>query len=288
MNERATMMTEQRIGERIAALDASLEDAAPLAVALSGGVDSMTLACRAHALLGNKAMMVHAASPAVPVEATARVREHAGRWGWHLLVLDAGEFDDEAYLANPVNRCLFCKTHLYETLAAETGRQVVSGTNLDDLGDFRPGLTAAARRGVRHPFVEAGIDKSGVRALARSFGLEDLAELPASPCLSSRVETGIRIDADQLPRIDAAERYIARELATDMVRCRVRRSGIVVELDEARHNALTATATATLTLGVAERMAVPANEVSFAVYRRGSAFLRVEQRGQDHAMDGGR
>ncbi|MEO1019010.1 MAG: adenine nucleotide alpha hydrolase [Pseudomonadota bacterium] len=273
-------MNEQALTARRAALEDVLHACAPLAVAVSGGVDSMTLSHYAHQALGPGALMVHAASPAVPRSATARVRDHAARFGWKLIVLDAGEFDDEAYLANPVNRCLFCKTNLYTTLAAETERQLVSGTNLDDLGDYRPGLEAAAKQQVRHPFVEAGIDKLAGRALARGFGLDDIAALPASPCLSSRVETGIRIDATQLPQIDAAERLISARLDAPTVRCRVRRSGVVIELDATSYSTLARQDIDRLGREIGAIMAVSPSTVSFAPYRQGSAFLRLENEGR--------
>ena len=98
---------------------------------------------------------------------------------------------------------------------------ICSGTNTDDLGDFRPGLGAAKERLVRHPFVEAGVDKAAVRALARHHGLTDLAELPAQPCLASRVETGLPIIADQLDLIDRVERQTANALGAGDIRCRV-------------------------------------------------------------------
>jgi uncharacterized protein len=180
-----------------------------VAVAVSGGVDSMTLSVLAHRTLGAAAEMFHAMSPAVPPEATARVRRHAQDEGWRLQTVDAGEFDDPRYLDNPVNRCFYCKTDLYGAIAARTTAVIASGTNLDDLGDFRPGLDAARNHGVRHPFVEAGIDKATVRAIARALGLADLAELPAAPCLSSRVETGIAIAADTLSKLHAVERLVA-------------------------------------------------------------------------------
>ena len=131
----------------------------------------MTLALLAGRRLGAESAMFHAVSPAVPPEATERVRAFAAREGWRLTVLDAGEFADPAYRANPANRCFYCKTNLYGALAARTDATLLSGTNLDDLGDWRPGLKAAEEHGVRHPFVEAGIDKAGVRAIAASAGL---------------------------------------------------------------------------------------------------------------------
>ena len=108
--------------------------------------------------------MHHATSPAVPPEATERTRALAAAEGWPLDVFDAGEFADPAYRANPVNRCFFCKTNLYGAVASRTRWQIVSGTNMDDLGEYRPGLDAARAHAVRHPFVEAEIDKRTVRA----------------------------------------------------------------------------------------------------------------------------
>jgi uncharacterized protein len=102
-------------------------------------------------------------------------------------VFDAGEFADPRYRANPANRCFFCKTNLYGHIVAQPGGTVLSGTNTDDLADWRPGLTAAAQHGVRHPFVEAGIDKPAIRRIAARIGLGDIADLPAAPCLSSRI-----------------------------------------------------------------------------------------------------
>ncbi len=99
-------------------LAAVLDKLAPAAIAVSGGVDSMTLAVFAHRHLGSdRIQMMHAISPAVPPEATARVRRYAEAEGWRLAVLDAGEFADRDYIANPVNRCYFCKTNLYDAIA---------------------------------------------------------------------------------------------------------------------------------------------------------------------------
>ena len=136
------------------------------------------------------------------------------RFGWRLTEVDAGEFADPAYRANPVNRCYFCKTNLYDRIAHVTEGPIASGANLDDLGDYRPGLIAAAEHRVRHPFVEAGMDKAAVRALARDFDLADISELPAQPCLSSRVETGIAISASDLAFVARMERALTPHRAT--------------------------------------------------------------------------
>ena len=263
-----------------------LEAIGPVTVAVSGGVDSMTLAALAHDR--GAARMVHAVSPAVPVAATARVRRRARADGWALEIVEAGEFDDADYIANPANRCYFCKTNLYRAIrAVAAGRgatTVVSGANVDDLGDYRPGLEAAREWRVRHPWVEAGVDKAGVRRLARALGLAEVADLPSSPCLSSRVETGIAIEGDVLGAIDAAERYVRRRLGARTVRCRLRADGVAVELDPAALAALAPGERARLAPAVAAMFARArqvggeAPRVRFEAYRRGSAFLHSHGR----------
>ena len=262
---------------RTGSLERVLEKLGRVAVAVSGGVDSMTLALVAHRTLGDASTMIHAISAAVPADATGRVERYARREGWRLQRIDAGELLDARYVANPVNRCYFCKTNLYSTIAplAGAGTTIVSGTNTDDLGDFRPGLAAASEHAVRHPYVECGIDKSAVRAIANSLGLDDLAELPAAPCLSSRVETGIAIAPEVLKAIDASERLVRAATRAATVRCRVRRDAVVVELDDAALSALDSSRRAELAGAVGERMTAAgvSRMLRFEPYRMGSAFL---------------
>lgn len=263
-------------GARLAALRDVLRTLSPVAVAVSGGVDSMTLAWVTHRILGPAGTVFHAVSAAVPPEATARVQAYAAREGWRLELLDAGEFADADYLQNPVDRCYYCKTHLYQAIARRTTATIVSGANLDDLADYRPGLEAARQCGVRHPLLEAGIDKATVRAIARRAGLLDLADLPAAPCLSSRVETGIRIQPATLTLIHRVERLLVRHLRPRTARCRVRRQGVVVELDPASLDELAPADRTRLAAAIAPlcREAGLAPFLGFEPYRMGGAFLR--------------
>jgi uncharacterized protein len=267
-------MNDETFARTQAALAAVLEGLGPLAVAASGGVDSMTLACVAHRRAPGRVTVFHAVSPAVPPAATGRVREYALRERWALETIDAGEFDDPAYRANPIDRCFHCKHRLYAAIAARTTACVVSGTNVDDLGDYRPGLRAAHAHGVRHPYVDAGLAKRDVRRLAERFGLADLAALPASPCLASRVETGIRIEAADLDFIDRVEEALRASLAAEAVRCRLRREGWVLELDDAalaRFSSAEGALARERLAGVCRARGLPTPRVER--YRRGSAFV---------------
>jgi uncharacterized protein len=255
-------------------LEAILSDLGPASIAVSGGVDSMTLAVLAHRIEPRNIAIVHAISPAVPPEATERVRDWAGREGWRLTALDAGEFDDPDYRRNPVNRCFFCKRSLYSAIASRIGGTIASGTNKDDLGDYRPGLDAARRFNVRHPYVEAEIEKAGVRALARELGLGGLAELPASPCLSSRIETAIPIDPEALRLVHQVEQLVSDRLRPQTVRCRVRSTGLVIELDNASFERFRETKSdlSDEVEGLLKAANRPSS-IAFAPYRMGSAFL---------------
>ena len=221
-------------------LERNLAVIGPRIVACSGGVDSLTLATAAHRADPVGTTVAHTVTPAVPGDATARVVASARREGWDLRIVRSGEFDDEAYLSNPVDRCYHCKSNLYDAVgdlladrtAASESAVVVSGANTDDLGEYRPGLIAAAERSVRHPYVEVGISKAGVRAIARHLGLRD-ADLPASPCLASRLYTGTRVTPTRLRAVEAGEAMIRELTGIEVVRCRVRDDAVLVEVDDA-------------------------------------------------------
>ena len=266
-------------GDRWTPLRAALKPLRGGAIAVSGGVDSTTLAAFAHDILGAEGVrMVHAISPAVPKAATARVRDYATRLGWSLSEIDAGEFDDLRYRANPVNRCFYCKSNLYGTLRLICDGVIMSGTNTNDLDDYRPGLQAATNNHVRHPYVEVGMDKAAIRALARDLNLDDISELPASPCLSSRIETGIAIQTPHLALIDIVETWLRETLCAKTVRCRIRQQGMVIELDPTTLDALSSDQRRSIVDGAAARMPKGvAMAIEFAPYQRGSAFVSVSK-----------
>jgi uncharacterized protein len=243
-------------------------------IAVSGGVDSLTLAAFAWSLRpALDVTLFHATSAAVPEGSRTVLDDLARARGWDVVVLDAGEVDDPAYAANPADRCYFCKSHLFTAIRARWDGLVCTGANLDDVDDHRPGRRAARERDVREPFIAAGFTKAHVRALADALGLPAVARMPASPCLSSRVETGVRIEASLLFTIDAVERAL-RPLSTGDLRCRVRADRVVVEHGGLDEEAARAVVTPVLQ-GARGVLGSRVDHLSFAPYARGSAFLRV-------------
>lgn len=252
-----------------------LADFPELAVAVSGGMDSLMLGVVAHRHHGDVTMF-HAASPAVPTDAADRVRRLAAREGWRLEIVDAGELQSTKYVNNPVDRCYHCKSALYRAISTRTQAIIASGTNLDDLDDYRPGLAAATESGAVHPYVDAGIAKGDIRKLARHLGLTELGSLPASPCLASRVMTGIPISAAVLRSIGEAEMLVRERTKGETVRCRVNHGNITVELDPHTLSRLVPPESDELGRCVAAIFGphVLPSSIAFAPYRRGSAFLR--------------
>ena len=252
-----------------------------VAVALSGGIDSLVLSAVCSTVAqreqGLSCTVFHAVSAAVPEQATARVKECAAKFSWNLQIINAQEFADPNYRINPVNRCFYCKSALYGAIREMTSAVILSGTNTDDLSEFRPGLKAADNFGVRHPFIEAEIDKAEIRRLAPRYGIGQYSELPAAPCLASRVETGISIEPDELRSINAIELLIADKFAPKTVRCRLRQGTVTIEIDQKslpevqsnieRNQALQ---TEIRRLLAARFQAYPLN---VTCYRTGSAFL---------------
>ncbi|KAA1249831.1 ATPase [Mycobacterium simiae] len=210
-------------------------------VACSGGVDSLLLATVAHRASPHSTVVAHAVTPAVPAAATARVIERAETENWTLQLVRSKEFEDQRYLANPRNRCYFCKSHLYAAirgLPTRAGATMLSGANIDDLGEYRPGLVAASENGVRHPYVEADLGKQDIRSISRKLGL-DFADLPASPCLASRLYTDTTVTPSRLRSIEIGENLLRLLTGIDVVRCRLREDVVLIEVTAEGHARVT-------------------------------------------------
>lgn len=193
-------------------------------VAYSGGVDSAVVARAAREACGERARAVTAVSASLAQGELEHAQELARLIGIAHEVIETREFENPSYIANPANRCYHCKTELYNQLDALCerwpGAVVVNGANVDDLGDWRPGLQAAREHQVDSPLVAVGISKAEVRALAKHWQLPAW-DKPASPCLSSRVAYGIAVTPERLARIDASERFIREELGLRELRVRL-------------------------------------------------------------------
>ncbi len=183
-------------------------------VAFSGGIDSTLVLKMAWDVLGTRAMAVTAASPTFPEEELDAVRRLSEEIGVRLIVASTNQLRMDEFTRNDAARCHHCKHDLYrlfDPIKRETGiATVVDGTNVDDLGDDRPGITAAREFGVRSPLVEAGFGKTDIRALANTLGLSNW-DKPAAACLSSRIPRGTMITADKLQRVGQAERLLKQE-----------------------------------------------------------------------------
>ncbi len=203
-------------------LIASIAQLSGCLVAYSGGVDSAVVAKAAFLALGEKAVAVTGVSSSLASGELETAQRIAAAIGIRHETVATDEFSRVGYLENQPSRCWHCKTELYEQLHALGNRlgieQILNGANTDDTGDFRPGMKAATEHQVRSPLIECGIDKAGVRAIAKSWNLE-IWDKPATPCLSSRVVYGLDITLERLARIDAAEQLL-RGLGLQSVRVR--------------------------------------------------------------------
>ena len=191
-------------------------------VAYSGGVDSTYLAAIASKELGLNAVCITGISASVSRFQQEQAREIAELRGFNFRTIATDELTDPNYAANGGDRCFFCKDELYSRLATEAGQlgsAVIDGTNADDLSDHRPGRLAAEKHRVRSPLAELGFTKAEIREASKAIGLPTW-DVPASPCLSSRIATGIPVTIERLGKIERAEAYL-RSLGFREFRVRV-------------------------------------------------------------------
>jgi pyridinium-3,5-biscarboxylic acid mononucleotide sulfurtransferase len=181
------------------------------AVAFSGGVDSTVVAKAAQLALANRAVAVTGRSASLAAGELEAATALADLIGIRHVVVDTTEVEQPQYAANAPDRCFHCKTELYTQLEALAGQlgatTIANGANTDDLGDYRPGLAAAANHKVRSPLVECGLDKAAVRRLALAWELP-VWDKPAMPCLSSRIAYGESVTPERLAMIDRAEQFL--------------------------------------------------------------------------------
>lgn len=205
-------------------LTSGIHQMGAVVVAFSGGVDSAVVAKAAWLALGTNAVAVTAVSPSVSAADLEVARQVAHEIGIRHIEVRTAEFDRPEYRRNGGNRCYFCKDTLYKEAMLRADhpgvRCILNGANLDDLGDHRPGMQAAAEHAVRSPLIENGLNKLAVRQLARYWQLS-VAEKPASPCLASRVAYGIEVTEERVRRIESAESFIRQAIGEPELRVRL-------------------------------------------------------------------
>ena len=224
------MLTES-LHVKLNTLRRMISDLQSVLVAFSGGIDSTVVLKIAHEQLGDHALAVTAVSPTFPQVELDGAKRVASEIGARHELVHTDQLEVPAFVQNDATRCFHCKTDLYQLLDGlrepHASRWIVDGTNLDDLGDDRPGIKAAREWGVRSPLVEASLSKSDVRALAQALGLSNW-DKPAAACLSSRIPRGTPITIDSLRRVEQAEDILQAE---GFRHVRVREHGDVARIE---------------------------------------------------------
>lgn len=218
--------------EKYQALERILKEMEQVIVAYSGGVDSAFLLKVAVDTLGKNAFGVLAVSPTYPSREYRKAIETAKIIGARLEIIETNEINDPKFVENPVNRCYFCKSELFEKIGeiAQSGKykNMVDGSNADDLGDHRPGMKALKEKGIRSPLQEAGLTKKEIRELSQELGLPTW-DKDALACLSSRFPYGEKIDPEKLSMVDQVENYLY-DLGFRNIRARHLKNTVKIEV----------------------------------------------------------
>ena len=203
-------------------------------IALSGGVDSALVAYAAFQKLGNSAIAVTADYKTLSEEELQTAKQICSEIGIQQFLLDYNELENEEFTKNDSNRCFHCRLelgdHLIELAKEHDVQIIVDGTNLDDLGDYRPGIEALKQNGIRSPLVETNFSKSQIRDTAKFVGLS-VFDKPSNSCLASRIPWGQRVTAEKLTRIEFAETIVKQLTKIRQVRVRDLDGSAKIEVD---------------------------------------------------------
>ena len=190
-------------------------------VALSGGVDSALVAYAAYTRLGKSAIAVTADYKTLAQEELEYAKKISSEIGIKHIIIEYNELDNKSFVKNDNNRCFYCRSELSEHLLeiAKESDMIVDGTNIDDLGDYRPGVLALHENGIRSPLAETGFSKKMVRETAKSVGLS-VYDKPSNSCLASRIPWGQSVTAERLARIEIGEKIVKQLTGAKQVRVR--------------------------------------------------------------------
>jgi len=262
---------------KLALLEQHLRSLESVVVAYSGGLDSAFVLAIAHRTLGDRAVGLTAFSPSVPQRERVDAARIAAALGARHIVVDSHELHDPRYAQNPDNRCFYCKSELYK-LTDQKRRElgfahVVNGTNVDDLGDYRPGLEAATQASVRSPLVDAGLHKHEIRALAKQLDFS-FWDKPAAACLSSRIPYGTAITTERLSQVERLEDALH---ALGLRQVRVRHHEALARIEVAKDELASAFAARDAIVDAGKALGFTYVALDLAGYRTGSlnAVLRV-------------